>query len=256
MRAVNATFNYTKRRRIERDYVQFRATTENDNAIIELTHLSLDHLVLPASAVLVVECRTAQRRIRRFDAGTVGAPRLNYAFSLDEPNAEGVSIVLKVVQETGATRGKILAKCDGLRPRFGGHAESLLAIVPTELGERVWNLNIDLDRGPELQLNSNFTELFQVWGSPIFQALVMPAVVKSIGLWLVQNRDTGDDEPLGHVVAEWKGLFGSWGYSVDLLDPEDLESLQSWADDVAEAFANRYQYFASIKHEFTTGEDV
>jgi len=82
----------------------------------------------------------------------------------------------------------------------------------------------------------------------------MPAVVKDIAIWLVEHRDVGEDDPLGEVVAEWKGLFGSWGCSAEAVDTDDLDARQLWADDVSGAFASRSRYFTSNMDVFSPVE--
>ncbi len=250
MRSVNATFNYTERVRIERDWVEFKAVSDSNGSTVELTRLKIDHLALPSDADIVVEVRTTRRRIRRFDAGTVGSPTFGVPFELNEPTADGVSIDLKVVKPNLAQKGKILAMCKGLRPLFGGHPESLLVIVPKDLGQRLWNLNFDPVSGPELELNSEFENPYMVWNNQLFLALTLPAIVKSIAIWLVENQDVGDDDPIGPVVKEWKLLFSRWGYPVSSQDGEDFDEVQHWADGVAGAFSGKYNYFSSVNSFF------
>jgi hypothetical protein len=240
--------------RIEREWVEFKAVSDSSGSIIELVKLQLDHLSLPPDASLVIEVRTTQRRVRRFAAGTISSPALGIPFQLNEPTAEGVSIDLKVVRTENTQRGKILAICKGLRPLFGGQHESLLVIVRKDLGQRIWNLNLDPEYGPVLELNINFGDPYMVWNNQLFLGLTMPAIVKTIAIWLVDNQDAGEDDPIGPVVKQWKSLFESWGYLVSNQNSEDVDEVQHWADGIAEAFSNKYSYFSSVSSSF--GMDI
>ena len=255
MRAINATFNYTQRKRIRRENVQFRALVGDSGPFIEMTKLNINDLDLPPEGILVVECRSPRRRLHRLEFGTVSSPSLGAGVELPEPTADGIALSLKVVGTQSKDKGKILAKCDGLRPQFSGHTESLLAIVPFDLGQRLWNLNFDSENGPELQINADFVDLMPVWSSPVFQSLVLPSVVKSIALWLIDNQDTGDDDPLGIVVNEWKGLIGSWGYDVAGVNPNDEDQIANWADEVSTSFALKQRYFDTVKGAFSVEAD-
>ena len=157
--------------------------------------LDLGGLGFPADARVRVEAwrRSASQR---WDWGTVATPA--------EPEESGR--ILRDVRETCQFRvsviaadesGLLLGLADKLRPKLP--VESLLPLVPADLGSEVWRL--DYGEGDDivvLKVNSGLPDFSKaVRNDLVFRALVMPQVLRSIleRAPLVDREDP--DEPEG-----------------------------------------------------------
>ena len=156
--------------------------------------LDLDRFGFPDDARLRVEAWRGTAS-QRWDWGTVGAPA-----PLPEPER-----ILTDVPETSQFRvsviqaddsGLLLGLADKLRPKLP--VESLLPLVPADLGGEVWRL--DYGQGDDLVVLKVADDLpdfsATVRGDPVFRGLVMPQVLRSIleRALLVERDDPNDRE--------------------------------------------------------------
>ena len=202
--------------------------------------LSLDRFRFPADARIRVEAWRGTAS-QRWDWGTVGSP--------DPPDETGR--ILREVPETCRFRvsvveagdsGLLLGLADKLRPRLP--VESLLPLVPADLGGEVWRL--DYGQGDDLvvlKVNKGLPDFGRaVRADPGFRGLVMPQVLRSIleRALLVDREDPGEPE-------------GRWSPWFDLarnilpgreppvvgFDAQDdrIAEADRWIDDVVGAFS-------------------
>jgi hypothetical protein len=244
MRNVVATFNYTNRQRIERELITFSAGDDEGDGYLVLDRLSIEHLGLEPSAKLVLDCKSSATGTIRFELGTVASPSVGVRCPFPRDVLAAVTLSLKVVSQVGSRRGQILASCRGLRPNVGGRPQSLLPVVPADLGDAVWHLNFDAEHGPELQLNDRIENFFEVYRNPVFLALVMPEIVLRIAIWTHSKRDEPAESDLGKVVESWLDLLHQWGFDAEPDADDDEVSRQ--ASSCSQAFATSHRYLANF----------
>ena len=196
--------------------------------------------VSPRTHVLRVEAWRGNA-FQRWDWGTVGAPA--------QPDESGR--ILKDVPETcqfkvsvisAGDSGRLLGLADKLRPKLP--VESLLPLVPADLGSEVWRL--DYGQGDDmvvLRVNDRLPDFSEaVRKDAVFRGLVMPQVLRSIleRALLVDREDPGEPE-------------GRWSPWFDLArrilpgreppavghDAQDDQVAQAdlWIDEVVAAFS-------------------
>ena len=202
--------------------------------------LDLGGLGFPSGARVRVEAWRGNT-FQRWDWGSVAAPA--------EPDESGR--VLRDVPETCQFRvsviaaddsGLLLGLADKLRPKLP--VESLLPLVPADLGSEVWRLDYgDGDDMVVLQVNNGLPDFSQtVRNDLVFRALVMPQVLRSIleRALLVDREDP--EEPEGRW-SPWFGLARSIfpsgeppNVSHDAQD-DQLARADRWIDDVVAAFS-------------------
>ena len=166
---------------------------------------------------------------QRWDWGRVGAPA--------EP-AEPERI-LSDVPETSQFRvsviaaddsGRLLGLADKLRPRLP--VESLLPLVPADLGGEVWRL--DYGQGDDivvLKVNRELPNFDQtIRRDPAFRGLVMPQVLRSIleRALLVDHEDPADPE------GRWSSWFDLARSILPDRDPPSI-SFDAQDDQIAQA---------------------
>ena len=202
--------------------------------------LDLERYGFAANALLRVEAWRGNA-FQRWDWGTAGAPA--------EPDESGR--ILKDVPETcqfkvsviaAGDSGRLLGLADKLRPKLP--VESLLPLVPADLGSEVWRL--DYGQGDDmvvLRVNHRLPDFSEaVRKDAVFRGLVMPQVLRSIleRALLVDREDPGEPE-------------GRWSPWFDLArrilpgreppavghDAQDDQVAQAdlWIDEVVAAFS-------------------
>lgn len=203
-------------------------------------NLDLDRFGFPPDARIRVEGWRGNA-FQRWDWGTVGAPAL--------PNDS--QRILKDVPETCQFRvsviaaddsGRLLGLADKLRPKLP--VESLLPLVPADLGSEVWRL--DYGQGDDivvLKVNSELPDFSQaVRKDLVFRGLVMPQVLRSIleRALLVEREDPGEPE------GRWTPWFGLARRVLPGHDPptlgldaqdDQVARAERWIDQVVAAFS-------------------
>ena len=194
-------------------------------------NLDLDRFGFPSDARVRVEAWRGTAS-QRWDWGTIGAPA---------PPAEPERILTEV-PETSQFRvsviqaddsGLLLGLADKLRPRLP--VESLLPLVPADLGGEVWRL--DYGQGDDLVVLKVADDLPDlsgtVRGDPVFRGLVMPQVLRSIleRALLVERVNPNDRE------ERWWPWFD---LARGILPDREPPSLPSNAEDDQIARADRW----------------
>lgn len=194
----------------------------------------------PADARIRVEAWRGNT-VQRWDWGTVGAP-----VEPSEPNR-----ILRDVPETSQFRvsviargdsGRLLGLADKLRPRLP--IESLLPLVPEDLGGEVWRL--DYGQGDDmvvLKVNRELPDFdHTIRHDAMFRGLVMPQVLRSIleRALLVDREDPDDAEGRW---SPWLDLAKAIlpGETPPTLDADaqddQIEQVDHWITSVVAAFS-------------------
>jgi hypothetical protein len=178
---------------------------------------------------------------QRWNWGTVGAPA-QLAESERVLNDVPETCQFRVSVIAADDSGRLLGLADKLRPRLP--VESLLPLVPDDLGGEVWRL--DYGQGDDivvLKVNSDLPDFSRVVrADPVFRGLVMPQVLRSIleRALLVEREDPGEPE------GRWTPWFELAarilpGASLPVVghDAQDDEVARAerWIDQVVEVFS-------------------
>ena len=169
---------------------------------------------------------------QRWDWGRVGAPtepaeRARILTDVPETSQFRVSVI------AADDSGRLLGLADKLRPRLP--VESLLPLVPADLGGEVWRL--DYGQGDDivvLRVNRNIPDFDRtVRTDPAFRGLVMPQVLRSVleRALLVEREDPGDPE------GRWSAWFD---LTRSILSDREAPSVSGDAQDDEIAQADRW----------------
>jgi len=202
--------------------------------------LNLEDYELASDAQVFVEAYR-QTTWMRFAFGTVGALRVPEPLDrrlTEFDSGEGVLFRVKVTQ--AMDEHILLAGADRIPLQEKGadsDKESLLPVVPEDLGEELWRL--DFDPEPKLLINKFATaDWNQLALSHLFQGLVYPAALRSVLTIALDNnhRDTEDDEDWRSKWLRFATLLP--GIPVEL--PKDDEGAETlWVEDAVRAFSKK-----------------
>lgn len=242
--------NSTGRRRILREHVKIRLI---DGAGSQPPTFTADiqlpaDLKLDAAAKVYVEPYVKSSSMR-FDFGTVGQITPPTACVLSEIDA-GATILFRVkVVDESAEVGRILAAANGIRPEDdsdGDDRRPLLPVRSTNLGEEIWQLQIDKDSGPTLVVNSLIPDLIEALKrDAILQGVIYPEVVRRMvhALFMEASDHDEDDD----WVADWRTWVESQlGREIAAEEVDDSDAIESLANEVTATFATKNRFASNL----------
>lgn len=194
----------------------------------------------PAGARLRVEAWRGNA-FQRWDWGRVGAPV--EPVELDRVLRDvPVTSQFRVSVIAAGDSGRLLGLADKLRPRLP--VESLLPLVPADLGGEVWRL--DYGQGDDivvLKVNRRLPDFDKtVSGDSAFRGLVMPQVLRSI----LERALLVDREDPGELEGRWSPWFDLAKSILPDRDPpsvgsdaqdDEIAQADGWISDVVAAFS-------------------
>lgn len=245
-------FNFTGRRRIEQERVEFEVTEATDGGPASFNAtLDFAGMGLPADAPVTIEAYR-RRMAMRFPWGAVGelTPPLDRRLVSVPDNP---SFRVKVAAADGS--GLLLAMANRIRPRREERRGSLLWVKPSDaLGKEVWRLEFG-DGNPTLLINSNVSGLDSaVRNDGAFQGLVLPEAMRAVLVraLIVDDADLEDDEGDW---SEWLAFARSF-HDETLPSGEDgggdRAAKMTWIDAAVAAFTQKH-FRASDIYESALG---
>lgn len=250
---MKRTFNYTQRKKINREDVQLGIVRINNSPEVKVLRLDINKLRLPATGQVWFEIETGRIGLVRHQLGTVGNLDLSSTFPIDEHDLANIRFRIKIATYELMSAGKLLAEVDNLSLSGEESVQSLLEVKPSnELGQRVWKLEIKAS-GPELFINVGVGDWQAVGHSENFKSLVFPQAVYEIYKWVASYGDYDQ----GSIEEKWQKLFAASGYDPKALPPrqgypDDYEEyLERTANDVADAFSRSKKALNEFNRERT-----
>lgn len=242
--------NSTGRRRILREQISVRLDDGGGSKPPTFTadiQLPPD-LKLDSAAKVYVEPYVKSSSMR-FDFGTVGqiVPPSNCVLSEIDAGAT-ILFRVKVVDETEEV-GRILASANGIRPEDdadGDDRRPLLPVRSVNLGEEVWQLEIDRDSGPTLVVNSRIPDLIETLKrDAILQGVIYPEVVRRMVHALF--KEGGDHDEDDGWVTDWKTWVESQlGREIADGEADEADAVESLANEVTASFATKNRFASNL----------
>ena len=233
-------FNSTRRQTIQRADVKVRIQPSEEQAapVFDL-ELNLDRYSFPPTAVVRLEAWRSNAA-QRWDYGVVGnlqPPADAQRRLTDVPQ----SAQFKVFVVAGDDTGRLLGLSHAIKPMLP--RESLIPLMPCDLGDEVWRIEFSEDDLPELQVNSKLEMISEIVRSDgQFRSLVMPQVLRSVLSYIVLVRREDPDDDAGGWWMGWYRLARSLDdREIPKLDAQatgaSVEEAQEWIERIVAAFA-------------------
>lgn len=244
--------NHTGRKKIRQEDARISLHRASEKAAEFEASLKLSSYGFPPDAAVVIEAYR-QTSLMRFDWGTVGFLRLPAERALiDFIPPDGVHFRLKVVDVSNGA-GKLLGLAEGISPQAADlpdtPVESLLAVVPADLGQEIWRLDLgNDDNRPKLCINMNIPN----WRTQLqdfhFSAYVLPDVLRQILTRVVTEGRPDDDE------AEWMRAWCEYAESLPGVGPvpDDKEQVPSWVENAVDGFCRRHEFLSRYTRTMET----
>jgi len=242
--------NSTGRKRIHREHIHIRLNEVGGGQPPTFTaDIKLPaELKLDPSAKIYVE-PYVKSSYMRFDFGTVGQllPPVNCALTEIDAGAT-VLFRVKVVDETEEV-GRILASANGIRPEDdsdGDDRRPLLPVKSANLGEEIWQLQIDRETGPTLVVNSRVPDLIEFMKLDVYlQGVIYPEVVRRLAREVLQAENEHDDDE--DWVQDWRIWFATQlGRDIEEGETGDKEALERLAEEIAASFASKNRFASNL----------
>ncbi len=227
--------NFTGRKRITRDRIRIEARSPDSGGLDLRLRLDLDGFGDVGSTVVVEAYRQAstERLVLSSPAASI-----DEVWHLDTfGDGAGVGLRVKVVDREGL----ILASADRLRPDFpeSDAGDSLLPVRPSDdLGELTHRLDLSGDE-PILAVNSGIGDWRALVGSPAFQTLAFPSVLREIARWALRSDLDGGD-----AIDGWRLYLEDLnGQLPDGADPDESDA---WIDEAVDVFGRRHALVTTL----------
>ncbi|OGT58820.1 MAG: hypothetical protein A3E01_00610 [Gammaproteobacteria bacterium RIFCSPHIGHO2_12_FULL_63_22] len=202
---------------------------------------------LPEDCVATLIARSGNTSLR-FDLGNIGAWSAG-PYSLSELDKGHLRKFRILVRKPGEAR--LTASVENIRPKGEGDLESLLPIVSTDLGQRLWRVTIDED-GATLECNSRiFPNGESAQSYPPFRTLVLAEALRQVLQHLAADPERMATE--GSVWMEWAAWMPSLGISPNL--PAELDARAHWVEESTAAFCDRFSLASDLEASLSAAEN-
>jgi hypothetical protein len=245
---IQRRINHTGRKRIDKSRVEIFIEEKSGDRRFRAS-VDFNGLDLPPGAPVYIEAYQ-RYALQRFDCGTVGNFALPRNTALDKLDSDlPIQFRVKVVDTVGS-KGRLIAAARGIRASNeqpdGEGRERLLPVVSRDLGEVPWQVNFSYDSMPELALNNRIPDCInRIRQDRLFQALVLPAAVRSILLWIYWREPNNDED--GENGENWATRWLDFAKSIVDEDPPDprntseIEKIEEWIEDVVRKFSLKHR---------------
>lgn len=240
---MKRTLNWTGRKTIPLEKMVIRVVEASGDSAASFSAeiADLKDLVSAPDARIYVEPYVGTSSMR-FDFGTISAPVVPKDTSMTEIDAGVLPLFrVRVVDETTDV-GKILAAADGIRPANeieDDDRKSLLPVAYRDLGEAIWDLDLEPGARPLLVLNNRIPELADRIRTDLpFQGAVVVHAVRRI----LETLFLDDSHRDGEWVKDWHEFVADLRGGIPLDDEGDEATTQAAISDAVQSLIVRTQW--------------
>lgn len=234
-------FNFTGRKRIEREYFSIRVEKNKKMFEVSLENLNKfkEEYNITQESKIYVEAYNRSSELKQFE---FTPPSQN--FSLDEfDDIDTIKFRIMVVDK----ENKIIASAERIKPEVGEKRKSILEVRFINLGSRIWKLEFESgeEGGPLLFINKNIPGIQNLArNDPSFIIYVYPSVLKEILYYMCFNDNLNIEEP----EEEW---HKDWMKFIRLIYPPAIEEAKrlDWNDKDADR-KKKLEWIDKIVDEF------
>ena len=255
-------FNYTSRRRILREDIDFQIIRAPDgglsfNADLRLSAYGFDK-IKPVPRVFVEAYRGATATWKRFSFGDVASISAPDDLSLNEFRVpEGILFRVRVTSVDEERNGRLLGEADALSPRTSPDEEGFVQpliqhMAADDIGDELWRIHYSEDL-PILKINDQIQiGVDQFLVTPAYRAVYAPAVMRQVlQRILLIDRSVGDEEDPNDWRQRWLRFGASLtGRSAPEFEGEaSVEIVEEWISEAAETFCRSGRMLSMFNSE-------
>jgi len=239
------TFNYTKRKKIHKEYVSLTLDKVNENTYFNAT-LKTDNLDIQPDAKVFIEAYYGPTYYR-FDFGSIAEIKQPEDTSITELTkiSDRVYFRLKVVDEE---KGLILGYADNLHLAADDKKSKATIFYVNRVKmdtHEIWRMNFEADGDgtPVLEINSAIEGISDIARADVnFLSLVYPAAVRMI---LAKISEANNFDREGDIWSSRWIVFTQdvLGVYVTPENNDDEDKLKDWYDDVVRSFCVKNKLF-------------
>jgi hypothetical protein len=247
MARLSATSNPTGLLEIDRKRVSVRTVIRDGVRNCALVKLDVGDLKLDPSFPVILIARSGNTT-ERAELGTVGSwSKADQPLpGLDAANVQRYRVLIR-----DSSSPKIVASAENLRLANDSGSESLIPMLPADLGQELWQLTLDESDGATLLYNKNvFPSGSGAESNVAFVSLVLPEALRQVLLSIAGDPDVLSDEKSSYF--EWGTWLDGLGASRPAVDLDDSERL-TWANSVVAMFCEREKMADKLQAELTKG---
>jgi hypothetical protein len=177
------------------------------------------------------------KRVEICDFGTVGNPEADVDIGSLRFHAPSCQIRISSSHQPD---GLLLASTSSWTFRTDGDQEGILIFQAMPIAPRSWELEIRSEEYPLLKVDERIPDAAN-WagGSPLFAALVFPAVLKDIFSHILTNND--GQRPDGGWMLDWMKFADDLVGQGSLPQQDEPTEIEKWCDRLVETFLARYE---------------
>lgn len=235
---MQRTFNYTERKRIKREHVQFEILESGPvPAFTVLLKLPVEEYPEDASIFIDAYCKETRQR---FNFGTVKRIEPPESCALDQIDLSAPTQFKVSVVDESDRHGRIVASGEGFKPvgdEDNENKSSLLPVSSRPMGESVWEVDLDSGGKPVLCINNRIPDcISKIKSDPLFQALILPAAMREVLLRYLWGEENFEQD------ASFKHWMNFAEFMAGKRPESDEESaLARWVDEAVEEFSKRFR---------------
>lgn len=250
---MKSAINYTGRKNIPLSNIDY--TFDEKNSLLIVKEVSLKGIINYSDPVRVYA--EAYRRIsesKKIEL-TLSHDMITERTELQIPSGWN-SFRLRIFA-TGEDK-KIIAQASGLSIHYGIKSSGILNVQYSDIGDRIWHVDYDDDRGPILIINKNIPNIEIISREESFRAVVAPAMFKDIINRMVFVDGIDYDSPEVEWHEKWinfieniSGQIPDYVRKEEINDSDNKEEAASWIDEVVSEFCKKN----NLLEKYTGGFD-
>ena len=245
--------NFTGRRKLMLADIHIQLDQKESDLSFR-ANLRLDDYKFPHDAHVFVEAyRGLSALWKRFDFGRIGLRQTPPDLSLTEfDHPQGILFRVKVTAAS-ENRGRLLGEADGVRPQLPGEDERpstpLIEVDREDMKGELWRVAFPEGGAgmPTLVMNADIEDWNTKARDPVFQALVMPAVMRQIlaQILIVEPGAWDETDPTCwqqrwlQFAESGPGMMNHPDCDADDAVNDKHAKLMEWIDDAVRAFGQQ-----------------
>jgi len=236
--------NHTGRKKLDRSAYDVTLTNDTNGIPSFGLKISAGDLNFPDDTRVIVEAYSSNLK-QRYDFGTLGLFQAPSDTSLDYISASAKPLFNILLIDDRKNEGRLVGYAKSVEAKSGSEDDggsSLLVVTTYDIGERIWNIQMNPGNRPQLCLNQKIPDVIQKLKTQAdFQSMILPAAFKEVmtSYYITGNRDDDDN-----IQNQWWGI--AEGLAGELESDASTDRYFEWIDYAVAQFCRQHQFCANL----------